>query len=78
MARQYLSCEFKPGGRRYTYHHDGEPCAPGDRVNVETRGGSIKPITVAEISPHAPLYETKPIVGLADLASAAAQPSEEK
>ena len=77
MTRQFLACEFKPGGRRYTYHHDGEPVAIGDLVQVETRGGSIQRITVADISIEAPPYETKPILGLADLASAAPSPSEE-
>lgn len=76
MSRQYLACEFKPGGRRYTYHHDGEPCAIGDLVQVEVRGGQIQRVTVAEISIEAPPYDTKPILGLADLASAAPESEE--
>lgn len=78
MARQFLSCAFKAGGRAYTYHNDGEPLAPGDLVRVEGRNGSEQRVEVvglwADDAP--PPFETKPILGLADLASAAGQDSQ--
>lgn len=64
MTRQYLACEFTEGGRRYTYHHDGEPLSIGDKVIVETRDGEVT-ITVAGIIDVPPQFETKPIKGLA-------------
>lgn len=77
MGRQFLACEFKPGGRQYTYHNDGPPVAEGDRVRVEVRGGSVQSVRVVEIWAAPPSYETKPILGLADLASAAPQDPQE-
>jgi len=64
MTRQYLACEFTPGGRRYTYHNDGEPFSVGDRVVVDGKNGEAK-IIVAEIVAEPPPFDTKPIKGLA-------------
>ena len=65
MTRQYLAVEFKPGGRRYTYHHDGEPVAIGDLVKIESRGGR-QVVTVADLVIEEPPFETKPIIGKHD------------
>ena len=62
MTRQFLACEFKPGGRRYTYVNEGEPVAIGDLVKVATRG-SIQVITVADVAIEEPPFECKPIIG---------------
>jgi hypothetical protein len=62
MTRQYVAVEFKPGGRQYTYHNDGEAVAIGDLIHVEMRGGR-KVVTVAGLSIEEPKFETKPIIG---------------
>jgi hypothetical protein len=60
--RQYVACQFNPWDRRtYTYHNDGAPVAPGDKVKVETRYG-LKIITVDSIVDEAPKFETKAIL----------------
>lgn len=64
MTRQYLACEFTEGGRKYTYHNDGDPVSVGDKVMVETRNGEAS-IIVTEIVDTAPPFETKAIKGLA-------------
>lgn len=63
MTRQYLRCKFKTADRRtYTYHHDGEPVRPGDKVVVQTaRGRSI--VEVVTLSEDPPGFPTKPIIG---------------
>lgn len=58
---QYVECEFKRGGRRYTYHNDGEPVKAGDCVEVDGRNGRTK-ITVTGIVDRAPRFATKPIL----------------
>ena len=63
VFRQYITAEFRKGSRAYTYHNDGEPVAPGDRIVVQGRGGP-QVITVVELLFEVPTFETKPIVGL--------------
>jgi hypothetical protein len=66
MPRQFVACQFKPGeGRAYTYHNDGEPVAPGDRVIIENRSGGQQTVHVASIWDDEPPFATKPILGLA-------------
>jgi hypothetical protein len=63
MPRQYVAVEFKPGGRRYTYHNDGEPVAIGDLVKVETRYGQ-QTVTVADlVIPRNRHSRRRPIIG---------------
>lgn len=70
--RQYVAVEFNPWDRRsYTYHNDGAPVSVGDKVRVETRDGS-KTVTVVSLPEAAPAFETKPILGPAAAAFAAA------
>jgi hypothetical protein len=64
-ALQFVAVAFTPGGRRYTYHHGGEPVTVGDRVLVPARGGGTIAVTVEAILDGKPDYETKPIIGLA-------------
>lgn len=65
MTRQYLACRFNPWDRRtYTYHNDGEPCAIGDKVVVETTRGNATVEVMA--LPDPPAFETKAIVGPAE------------
>lgn len=65
--RQYAACEFKPGSRAYTYHWDGDPLAPGDRVMVEARSGGNQAVSVVSASDQPPPFATKPILGLAEM-----------
>ena len=61
MARQLIALEFNEGGKRYTYHNDGEPVSVGDAVRLGTGRG-----TVVAVDVEAPKSgETKPIDGLA-------------
>ena len=61
MARQYVGCTFKGGGRIYTYHNDGDPVAVGQEVKVESREGGWQRVTVVSVSEQAPSFATKPI-----------------
>ena len=67
MSRQYLSVLFNHGGTMaYTYHNDGEPFLPGDRVLVPGKGGKgTRTVTVHEIRLPKPRFETKAIIGRA-------------
>lgn len=67
MARQYVAAKFRVEDKRtYTYHNDGDPVKPGDRVKVEDRSGDgWKAVHVAEVSYAAPPFATKPVLGLA-------------
>jgi hypothetical protein len=59
---QYVACVFRPGDERsYTFHNDGEPVAPGDRVKIESKVG-WQIVTVAEIVADKPAFPTKPIL----------------
>lgn len=69
--RQFLACTFNAGGRAYSYHNDGPPLAKGDRARVLGRNGAEQTVTVEWVMESPPPFETKPILGLADLASAA-------
>ena len=68
MARQYLAVEFKPGGRTYTYHHDGAPLAVGNEVKVRVgkpnRQGYTREQTakVAALVDEKPPFATKPVI----------------
>lgn len=79
MGRQFIDCAFKAGGRPYAYHNDGEAVTIGDLVRVEGRNGAIQSVEVVGLwlAERPPEFETKPILGLADLAGAAGQQSEE-
>lgn len=64
--RQFVTCKFRPGDtRKYTYHNDGDPVAPGDKVIVDAPRAEGKiTIEVCEIVGQ-PRFETKPILGKA-------------
>lgn len=63
MSRQFVKCRFNPWDQRtYTYHHDGEPVAEGDKVQVETAKGIVV-IEVVGLTDEQPKFETKPIIG---------------
>lgn len=76
MARQFVACIFREGDTRtYTYHWDGEPLAKGAEVKVARRKGEgWNRVIVQSVSPIAPPYETKPILGMADEPDAPAPP----
>lgn len=64
--RQYVAVRFNPWDHKtYTYHHDGESVAPGDKVLVTTAKGQA---TVDVVSVHntKPEFATKPIDGRAE------------
>jgi hypothetical protein len=58
MARQFVSCVFREGGRRYTYHWDGALLAIGDRVIAPGIAGPSA-LTVTTICDGPPAFETK-------------------
>lgn len=65
-ARQYLTVAFKPGGKTYVYHNDGEPVAPNDEVKCpDPRGdpGDWIRASVVEITDEVPAFATKGILG---------------
>lgn len=65
-ARQYLAVAFKPGGKTYVYHNDGEPVLPGDEIKVpDPRGepGDWIRAHVVEILTERQAFETKAILG---------------
>lgn len=67
MTRQYLACSFRPGGRHYTYHHDGAPVSVGAEVKIPARDGDgWQRVKVEAILPVPPAFETKPILGVID------------
>ena len=67
MSRQFIECRFRPGDvRSYAYHWDGEPCALGDFVEVETRGGAKARVEVIALLDKAPPFATKPILRKAE------------
>lgn len=63
--RQYLRCAFKPGGKIYVYHNDGEPVMPGDECKVADARDETAwtRVFVISIQTEPPEYETKPILG---------------
>lgn len=63
-TRHFVAVRFNPWDRKtFTYHFDGEtPPKPGDAVRVDARGEE-KVVEVVSVSPHAPRFETKPILG---------------
>lgn len=61
MSRQYLACEFHPGGRTYTYANDGEPVDAGAKVVVPANQGE-RIVTVVSTTDDAPPFECKPIL----------------
>jgi len=63
-GRQFVGVDFRPGGRVYTYHWDGEPVTLGDLVRVpEKSGDGWKKVRVVEVSWTAPAYATRAILG---------------
>jgi hypothetical protein len=69
MARQYISVQFTPGARPYTYHNDGAPVTIGDLVYVGVGGGQKKRVTVADLVTE-PAHETRAIMGKVEEAAA--------
>ena len=65
MPRQYLRCTFKPGGKIYVYHNDGEPVLPGQECKVaDARNPEAwSRIFVIDVMTEAPGFETRPILG---------------
>lgn len=62
--RRYVEVEFKPGGKRYTYHFDGDGVIEaGDRVEISTRDGAGT-FKVQHVHTRPPSYNTKPIAAL--------------
>lgn len=68
MPRQYLRCTFKPGGKIYVYHNDGEPIEPG--VECKVAGARDETawtrVFVIGVQTEPPEYETKAILGVID------------
>jgi hypothetical protein len=64
---QYLTAKFSADEKRaYTYHNDGDPVAPGDRVLVPGRGDKPRTVIVDQIGvPKPEGFDTKAILGLA-------------
>ncbi len=68
MARQYVAVMFKPGGRPYTFHHDGAALQEGDEVEVcvgkpNARGYRKKVKTkIAFLIKDPPAFATKPVL----------------
>lgn len=63
--RQYLDIAFRPGGRTYRYHNDGEPVARGDKVRVTSRleeGWQAVEVVAADYVE--PPFKTTAILGL--------------
>lgn len=58
--RQYVRVSFGAGGKLYTYHNDGDPVEPGDKVRVESRDGCTV-VEVVEVGDVAPPFATKSI-----------------
>ena len=65
MTRQFIEVAFKPGGKTYCYHNDGEPVAVGDKVKVEARDEGWTAVEVRAIRETPPAFETKAILGRA-------------
>ena len=67
---QHVAVKYSESSEKtYTFHNDGVPVAPGDRVLVET-GKGTKVVVVASVREPAPDdkplgFATKPILGLA-------------
>lgn len=77
LQRQYLSIAFRPGGKTYVYHNDGDAMLPGDEVKVpDPRGepGDWLRAHVVEILINKPDLATKAIVGRLPIADAANEP----
>lgn len=63
---QYVKCRFAADDKRkYTYHNDGDPVAPGDMVRVETKDGA-KTVEVVAVGDEKPNFKTKPVLGKAE------------
>jgi len=60
-TRQYVSVKFRPDhSRSYTFHNDGDPVKPGDKVVVATSHGT-KTVIVDSVTDEAPRFATKPV-----------------
>lgn len=65
-VRQYVVATFNPWDTRsYTYHHDGEPVAVGNKVFVTTAKGQVI-VDVIAVHHDKPHFPTKPIDGRAE------------
>ncbi len=68
MPRQYVAVELKPGGRAYTYHHDGAPLMEGNvvkvRVGKPNRQGYAREqkAKVVALVAEKPPFATKPVI----------------
>lgn len=76
---QHVAVKFSDKSERtYTFHNDGPPVAPGDRVLIGA-GKSTKTVVVHSVREPQPDdeplgFETKPILGLAPPAEEASTP----
>ena len=67
---QHVAVKYSETSEKtYTFHNDGAPVAPGDRVLIET-GKGTKVVLVASVREPSPgdkplEFKTKPILGLA-------------
>lgn len=67
--RVYLACKFRANDKRtYTYHHDGDDVAVGDKVKVPSNRSDEgwSAVVVAAIHSEAPAFDTKAILGKVD------------
>jgi hypothetical protein len=71
--RQFVACKFRPGDRRaYTYHWDGEPHIPGEKVKAPDKSGNgWSAVVVESVSWANPPFATKAILGKVEEAPAA-------
>jgi hypothetical protein len=64
IERRYYGCEFKPGGKAFTYHYDGPELFVGDRVKVPDRDGiGWQRVTVISVTDKTPSFPSKEILG---------------
>lgn len=70
--RQFVEVKFSPGDRRaYTYHWDGEPLLPGQKVKVpQASPPGWRALTVESVSWANPPFATKAILGKVEEAPA--------
>lgn len=63
--RQFVAVKFhRSDKRQYTYHWDGDPIAPGDKVKVpQASPPGWRTLTVESVSWANPPFATKAIIG---------------
>jgi hypothetical protein len=75
MSRQFVAVEFRSGGRKYTYHNDGDPVAAGALVKVPDRSGDgWQRATVVTAFADPPAFATKAILGRLEPGEMVAEP----